>query len=274
MASMTSISILSRGVYLFWTLPYLITIIANKDFSLRKVKFLKGGFLMVFIIFAVFTLFSVSVLRAYHYTGIPNKPIADRIKNYGHYNISHHLSFLLKSKNFNQIKDLFVGRWVGLESAMATTMYPNASWEFFHEGLMEKPSVGDTGIYSSKVLELNSLHNTKNTMFSSLPGLVGILNYSNSLWLILTGTFLVGFFMCLSELIAYLLVPCKFMLSQMGLLLGYWCASGLNMPYLGLINFIECFIVILSLALMGLFYNIFCSYQNKTGFMAIKPTET
>lgn len=55
----------------------------------------------------------------------------------------------------------------------------------------------------------------------------------------------------------------KFLLSQQGLILGYWCVAGLNIPYLGFINLLECLFVSLSLCLISPCYDWIMKYSIK-----------
>lgn len=61
----------------------------------------------------------------------------------------------------------------------------------------------------------------------------------------------------------------KFLLSQLGLILGYWCVSGLNIPYLGFINLLECLCVLFLLKLMDPCYNWVMKYWSKRSSPAI-----
>ncbi|KTD11587.1 hypothetical protein Lgra_1045 [Legionella gratiana] len=248
LAFITSLSSLSRSVYLFWTLPYIIIVLSNLNFSLTKaLVWHHRKLIFSFIGYALLSLILVSMGRSYYFAQY------------------HSPSFIGQtSKQLSQLKKLFIGRWVGVEGVMATTAFPQSGWNFFKKGIMEKPSVGDIGIYTREVLKPNNYKNTKKTMFSSLPGLVSILNYTNSPSVVFWGMASICFLLCCFELIIYLALNNKFLLAQLGLILGYWCVSGLNIPYLGVVNLIECLFIPVLLCLINLCYNWLMKFWTKS----------
>ncbi|KTD57757.1 hypothetical protein Lsan_2502 [Legionella santicrucis] len=265
MAFITTLSVLSRAIYIFWTLPYLLILFSSSGFSLRRLSLWENRrVIFTYLTFAVLSLILVSIIRAQYYTADTenSKEIAEITTS--------QLEERVTEKRFsNQLKKLFVGRWVGLEAVMATTAYPQSSWTFFKNSVLEKPSVGDVGCYTRYVLKLNKYVNaTPKTMFSSLPGLVGILNYAHSSLLVFLGMFGVCFLLCSIERISFFMLENKLVLSQLGLILGYWCVSGLNIPYLGFINLLECLFVLLLLKLIDPCYNWVMKYWSKRSFPA------
>ncbi|ARB92534.1 hypothetical protein [Legionella longbeachae] len=258
MAFITALSALSRAIYIFWTLPYLLILISGSNFSLRRLSLWENRrVIFVYLTFAALSLVLVSVIRAQYYT-VDTVNTKQKIATL----TTPQLEERVTEKKFsNQLKKLFVGRWVGLEAVMATTAFPQSSWTFFKNSILAKPSVGDVGCYTRYVLKLNKYVNaTPKTMFSSLPGLVGILNYAHSHFLVFGGMFGVCFLLCAIEWMSFLMLRNKFLLSQLGLILGYWCVSGLNIPYLGFINLLECLCVLLLLKLMDPCYNWLMKY--------------
>lgn len=260
MAFITTLSVLSRAIYIFWTLPYLLILFSSSGFSLRRLSLWENRrVIFTYLTFAVLSLILVSIIRAQYYTAD-----TENSKDLAEVTASQLEERATEKRFSNQLKKLFVGRWVGLEAVMATTAYPQSSWAFFKRGILEKPSVGDVGCYTRYVLKLNKYVNaTPKTMFSSLPGLVGILNYAHSRLLVFLGMFGVCFLLCSIEWISFSMLKNKFVLSQLGLILGYWCVSGLNIPYLGFINLLECFFVLLLLKFMNLCYNWVMKYWSK-----------
>ncbi|WP_115707520.1 hypothetical protein [Legionella sainthelensi] len=255
LALFASLSILSRAIYFFWTLPYILILLSASDFSLKKLSlWASRKEIFIYLVCAVISLFLVNTLRINSYV-IATSPTVSLEKTLN--------ESVLLSEKFSQLKKLFVGRWVGLEAVMATTAFPESGLAFFKKGLLEKPSVGDIGIYTRGVLKPNKYHNTEKTMFSSLPGLAGILNYSHSNALVFWGMFGVCFFLCWVEKIIFLMMKNKFLLSQQGFILSYWCVSGLNIPYLGVINLFECLFVSVFLMLISFGYDWIGKYINK-----------
>lgn len=258
MAFITSLSVLSRAIYIFWTVPYLFLLISDSNFSLRQFS-LSGNRRLIFtyFAFAALSLTLVSIIRVHLYTANSISIMANSTEK----------------RVSSELKQLIVGRWVGMEALMATTAFPQSNWVFFKRSILEKPSVGDVGCYTREVLTLNKYVNAPpKTMFSSLPGLVGILNYAHSRFLVLFGTFGVCLLLCFIERISFFMLNNKFLLAQQGLILSYWCVSGLNIPYLGFINLLECFFVVLLLKLMNPCYNWitkFCAKRPSHAFSRI-----
>lgn len=263
MAFVTSLSILSRAMYLFWTLPFILILLFTSDFSLKKISLWQNKkTILIYLTFAISSLVLVNIIRINAYVNERTN-----ITSIAQVETDLQLDFKKQASStgeeFSQIKKLFVGRWVGLEAVMATTAFPYSSWMFFKESVFEKPSVGDLGVYTRKILKPYKFYNTPTSMFSSLPGLVGILNYANSNSLVFLGMLGVCFLFCCTELLVFLMMRNTFLLSQQALILSYWCISGLNIPYLGVINLLECLFVSLGLSLISPCYNWIMKYFNK-----------
>ncbi|MFJ1268451.1 hypothetical protein ACD661_07795 [Legionella lytica] len=255
MAFFTSLSILSRATYLFWTLPYILLLFSKFNFSFKKLALWENrNIIITYLTLFALSIVLVNIIRINHYSTLT---IEERSSGYALTGgpISAGKGSSIHGEKFSQLAKLFVGRWVGLEAVMATTAYPQSSWVFFKESIIKKPSVGDIGIFTQTVLKPNKYHNNHKTMFSSLPGLIAILNYANSPALIFWGMLSICFLLCCLERMVFFIIRNKFLLSQQGLILGYWCVSGLNIPYLGFINLLECIFVSLSICLIGPLYD-------------------
>jgi hypothetical protein len=91
----------------------------------------------------------------------------------------------------HQIFTLFTDRWTGLEGVMAISAYEGDSWRLFRTALTESPSNGQHGRYQL-IAKANLLYaNYPGFTFLSLPGVVGILDYSSSLAVVLLGMTLI-----------------------------------------------------------------------------------
>ena len=153
----------------------------------------------------------------------------------------------------NQLLSLFVGRWVGLEAIMATTVYPSAGMDLFFQGLKELPKHDGVGMYSEKILGLN-YNFAPGRLLASLPGLPAILNYSHSPLLVFSGIYLTILFICLLESFSFQLLRNELLLVQQAIIIAYWGISGLNIPYLGLINILEVLMISILIASLGPIY--------------------
>jgi len=280
-----SLSFLSRATYLFWTLPLFFASITvaspwllllprcstsnvekcrylnSPVFSLRQIlktmarktafylnyllrhefKIImdvtkkKAAFIFFYCSLGLISVFGVNELRDYYYH--PQESFLTTEQS----------DFGVKvKKRLENFFILFTKRWVGLEGVMATTAYPQKSMTFFLEGLKEHTKTG-VGIYNTKVLK--PFYNPKN-IGSSLPGLAGVLNYSDSLLIVYFGTFFVIFLIIFTERLAFALLKNKYYMSLQALLMSYWCVAGVNTPYLAMVNFIEYLAVLLSIKVL------------------------
>lgn len=248
LAVIVSISTLSRYVYIFWSAPFFLLLM--KDLSFKKLIQIKkkhSKLIFLSILFFLLSLILVSLFRGHYYNIEKNSVKSITVKE----NYSSNLQQIYYQ--LREINQLFLVRWVGIEGVMATAAYPYSGMTFFKTGMFEKPSPYETGIYTKKVLEKNFSSNAKH-MFSSIPGLIGILNYSSSIGVIFGGVLLIGLLLGLIELISRRLINNDLLLSQQGIFIAYWCVSGLNIPYLGVIHLLECFMVILLLYYLDFTY--------------------
>jgi hypothetical protein len=262
MAFITSLSLLSRAIYVFWTIPYILVLWSNSNFAFKKLSFWRNkNMIIICFAFLALSVVLVNVIRINYFSSLALAEHSAKLalKN-EHQPVKKNP---INEEKFTQLSKLFVGRWVGLEAVMATTAFSQTGWSFFKESIINKPSAGDVGVYTHKILKPNKYQNTKETMFSSLPGLVAILNYSNSNALVFGGMFSICFLLCYIERMIFLMMRNKVLLSQQGLILGYWCVAGLNIPYLGFINLLECLFVSLSLCLISPCYDWIMKYSIK-----------
>lgn len=293
LAFITSVTSLSRFIFLFWTLPYLVLVIKanSKVKNLWSVILGNKFFILFYCVLLAASLIIVSGLRSYYYstnaystnqiiTSIPKNPTNNtsnsviQTQNLTSSSLptttvsleeSHTPKFLQRILNnkepFYQLKNLMVGRWIGLEAIMATTAYPNSGFKLFWKGLTEKPKHDQIGLYSSEIL-IKYKH-APNRIYSSLPGLVGILNYSHSFWIIFFGVFIVILFLSLIEISFYTFLKNDFFNVQLALLLSYFCVSSLNIPYLGMINLLEYVFVVPVLLSLSIFYKYIKKFNSR-----------
>ena len=242
----TSIIALSRSIYLFWTVPYVIVFIKQESF--QNIFFMckkYRGILLFYVCCFISSLLIVMICRQIYYPP-PEKMTPTQILSKG----------VEISKKLNELKSMVVGRWIGLEGVMATTAYPMASRTFFWQGLIEDPHVNNVGIYSTQVIHPD-FKLTEGRMFSSLPGLIAVLNYSSSLWFVFFGTVFVLIFLVVAEKFSFITIKSHYFVSQQGCLMAYWLVSGLNIPRLLLINLCEFVSVTFLLIAINFIYNLF-----------------
>jgi hypothetical protein len=85
-----------------------------------------------------------------------------------------------------QVSNLFVARWTGLEGTLAVSAYEAKSPALLLEALRESPTLGIHSIYQ-KIAE-SPYQSSEAFTFLTLPGFVAILAYSDSLLVILIGS--------------------------------------------------------------------------------------
>jgi hypothetical protein len=278
LALITSITTLSRSVFLFATLPYFLVFMRNYSAKesvklLFNNKVLVGSYLLAFFL----SLILVSGLRLYlyvpqsafvsqpqhlvaapHESKIPQPthkslsiaPVAEQPKSFANMlttyrNMPLHQALI---DQMRQLQPLLVERWIGMEGVMATTAYPSGGWDLFIQGIRQKPIADDVGIYSTKVLNLTQTMEC--LKFASLPGLIGFLDYSHSMSVVFFGAFIAFFVLNLIELIALLYVKNQYFVAQFGLLVAYFCVSGFNIPYLSFVQLVENVMVIFLFLIM------------------------
>lgn len=264
LACITSLSTISRFLYIFWTVPYLFILINHTDkiSSFFSVINKNKKLLLVYFLICIISIMSVTSLRQHYYqnsNGIYGKVNSEDIKKISK-SVKKHKSHSpkpkkIKKKNssqFSQIKLLFVGRWVGIEGLLATTAYPDAGWDFFIKGLLQKPESTAAGLYTDEVL-INYRHSNER-VYASLPGLSGILNYSHSYFVVFFGFLITILILSGIERIGFRLLNSEFLAAQQGLLYAFYCVSNINIPYIGLINMLEFFFATLLIAVLTIWY--------------------
>ena len=235
-AACTAATTLSRAVFVFWTAPCLVCFLASNSPGMWVKQALKSKLVIfAYVVLFALTLGSVAHLRAEYYH--PNS--THHSTHYSYFGTKLWMSTPLK---------FVVGRWVGLEAVMATTVYPHGGMKFFANAWLQKPKANDRGLYTLEVLSKGVKQNTE-FVFGFLPGVVGLLNFSQSLAVIFIGLFLMFGLANLLEIFTASMLAMPVYCSVQAMILGYWCFSGLNTPYLGLVNCIE--IVAVSLLLIA-----------------------
>lgn len=243
-AAITSLSTLSRLFYVFWTLPYICLVFYyNRSITkLWRILINNKTLIAVYCLLAITLLLSITMVRKYYY--YYKAPI---------------ISEASVDASSHELKSMIFGRWIGLEGVMATTAYPNANWSLFERGLLDMSEAKYTpGMYTIEILKPDAAHfaSDTNNVFASLPGLGGVLNYANSLWVVFVGTCVVMGLLSLFELLTVYLVRNIFLTVQQSLLISYWCICGLNIPYRGLVYLVGFLLASLFIIAIGLTYNL------------------
>jgi hypothetical protein len=186
-SSIASISLLSRGVILFHSLPLLLPLWnfrgLIKGMNNRQILFL---FIAIFLSLPLCYL-SVNYLREFRYFGINSGFQVDLI----------HSDFIVKFLKFS------IDRWVGMEGLMAVVSYPDKNYDLLVKGLLETGSNPMGGIYQwiswahYRFMDMNKF------IFASVPGPIGFFYYSGSLLMVFMGMFVLTLSLVSCEILAY-----------------------------------------------------------------------
>lgn len=270
-ACLISIATLSRSILIMWIIPCFFILFKESYYSLvTQYKKL----VITYVVLAIISLGAVSMLRSYYFysSNSSHKTAATEKKsNRSERNkkssksekksegltlkklIVHNKSNL--KFQLQQLKSLPISRWIGIEGILATTAYPHTGWDLFKKAVFQKPTQ-KVSLYSK--VSQSYLDLKKGTKFSSLPGLIGLLNYSDSYLIVCLGTFIICLLMCFIQFFYYRLGLNIYFLSQQGFLLAFFLTE-LNIPYLGIINFSEFILASLVLLLIHKYHVLFPS---------------
>lgn len=229
-AFMSSISILSRGIFLFHFLPFVICIsILRKKIHISK-KFI--SFIFIIGIFSyLISGFLVTTARNSLYAGYALNPIEYQSKNIFSLNESDNSekSFFNKNNKFmqgvrsylSQISSLVVDRWIGAEGLMAVISYPNKNFSLIYHTLIRVPQVGQKDIFE----EMNKSFYPISTkyVFTSLPGPMAFFYYSGSIVFVFFGMFFFVLLLHSIQLVFSVLTQNIFILFQTAFYLSISC---------------------------------------------------
>ncbi len=181
-AFVSSVSILSRGLFLFHFIPFFICILIFRDELLLKFRNLFLILLTAAVLF-VASGFLVTSSRSILYSDYNLNSQTYASKNLFEYKKSSFsgglISFAGGLNSFaSEISQLVVDRWIGSEGLMAVVSYPDKKMMLIYESLLRKPKVGEKDIfeYMNKSFYPISLK----YVFTSLPGPVAFFYYSGS----------------------------------------------------------------------------------------------
>lgn len=206
LASFSSLSIISRGLFLFQILPFLEAMRSNIRHKFSKKMLIKYS-VISFIVFILISTISNSIRNKFYDQIFLQQDI-----------ISNNLKI---KKSLLQISKLTIDRWIGAEGLMAVSTYERRNLNLMTSTLMRKLKPGELDIYS----EISNSYKNINQkyFFTSLPGIISFLYYSNSLIIVLFGMFLIGFFIQLIEVIIDIYFTNIFLTAQ----IGFYLANGI-----------------------------------------------
>lgn len=187
LSAISSISILSRGTFIFLFGGFLFFILFNFE-SLNKSRFIDLIKLIITaILFYFMVIYIVTILRDIYFHQISIYEI------------------LNQSGVSGVLLGLAADRWVGLEGVMAVVSYPFKSFDLFIDAFISNPKIGSIDIYQYiSNAHYVDMDNTKYA-FATIPGSIAFFFYSGSHILVFVGIFcLVSLMIVIEKIVFYM----------------------------------------------------------------------
>ena len=202
-ACISSVSVLSRGMYVFHVVPQFLAVFKNRW---KLARYSLRNFLLLSIVTAVLFIISVAMsntLREHFYSDTLTKmpSYSDTLTKMPSYSDA-----LTKMPSYSDVLtkmlSLVVDRWIGLEGLMVMQAYSAKGEELFLRGLLERREIGKDTIYSeiSRPVYYGFVNKEK-FQFSELPGAMAFFFFSNRYWAVILGMFFLSVCVLGSELI-------------------------------------------------------------------------
>ena len=172
----STISLLSRGIYIFMVVPQFIALYKNRqimsEWSRASVLAVGSMFVLLFAISNPL----VNTLRDYYYSGVaPMWSFEGSGASSG------------ASSGAIVLAKFAVDRWVGVEGVMAVSAYPQKGGELFARMLTERGEIGKFTFYQEICLSHYRLMDMSKFQFASLPGVVAFLYLTGVWWIVFVG---------------------------------------------------------------------------------------
>jgi hypothetical protein len=241
-AMASSISLLSRGLYIFHVTPLYYSLFLNRKYlKLASLKWISALLCTTFVIY-IFCFPLINSIRNYHYSDVALTMPWSQISSW-----SEERSLIVFGiKKFALFS---VDRWVGLEGLMATSAYPEKSAAFFLSAATEKAEIGKASIFQEVALSHYRNMDLTKFAFASLPGPISFFYLADSLWVVVLGMIIVTLLLLFAELFAFKLLPNPLFSALWGSILATGVSQmGINIPGLFYYYFL-CTIGILTLHL-------------------------
>ena len=188
-AFLTSISVLSRGTYIFHVAPTLIAIYYNK-MMVVGVRLRNAIVLMTVTV----TLFVISI-------GISNS-----LRENFYANTNKVENWKINGFVMGGVVALAIDRWIGLEGVMCIWAYPNKNDELMIQGLKERRAIGNDTLYNHicRPKYYGDVDRTRYQL-TEIPGAIAFLFYADRLIFVWIGMFIITTFLLLGELFVFTL---------------------------------------------------------------------
>lgn len=220
-----SISIISRGLYLFHVVPTIAILLLN-----RKILQLNYGKLAlictIFVSGLFFNVGFVTHIRGYLFNryafhaeqyAVPIANIFTTTTSDAKMVDDAHNAFFISTVKV--ISDLAVNRWVGLEGLMSIVSYEEKSTDLLTESLFRVPKIGEQDVFS-KISGFSYDAKNSKISFAFIPGPFALFYYSGQLIIVFLGIFALCMFLFLCDQMVWKFLKNPFVSYQMGVYLG------------------------------------------------------
>jgi hypothetical protein len=253
---LSSVSALSRSFYVMHTVPYFLALVERSGKARNPVpKRAMASLVLLWALVLTLALGTVSLLRIniYYLGYTPTLSVTIPKFQDRQGEITQGATFENQIRPMvQQVTNLFIARWIGLESTLAIAGHKPKSPALLNAALRENPTQGNNSIYQSIA---NSPYTSSHAFtFLTLPGFVTILAYSGSLLVILLGTALITTLMIGTEIVGQRLTRNPLLLSIAGLgMANVLCQA--NFPYLTAVFFIQLWVALAFIWGLQTFYS-------------------
>lgn len=183
----SSVSLLSRGIFLWHALPAVaVSLWRGREFLVKVSKLKLYVTVVIGITAFLFSFILVNALRHKYFAGGTGGGIASE--------------FRLEASIFSsRVIAIGVDRWIGVDGVMAVHSCGRKGWQLLYDALLEKRSLNKMGLYQSICDYSYSGVDVQKYNFGSVPGVVAFFYYSGFLPAVFVGLFIVALLLRYSE---------------------------------------------------------------------------
>lgn len=192
-AAVSSVSLLSRGLYIFHSVPLLTFAFVNRkrinNFNLKWMLFLIFSFTAILLVSYIL----VNAIRDYYYSAAPFSDLT----------ALHLNSFELVKRLSIKLAAFSVDRWIGIEGLMATVAHPEKSISLLISAITEKGEIGKISLFQNISLSHYRYSDLTKFIFASLPGPMSFFYFSGLSIFVFAGMTFVSLIVLVSERLVY-----------------------------------------------------------------------
>lgn len=176
-AGSSSVSLLSRGLYIFHVIPLAFALFKNKQrikaATFKWIVSLTAATILLFLLCYP----TVNAVRNFYYSDVPFTKKEWLVQ--------------AESPLLNLLK-FSVDRWIGLEGLMATSAQPEKNITLLMTVATETGKIGTASILQEIALSHYRFMDLKTFVFASLPGPISFLYLAGNYWIVAIGMYLLS----------------------------------------------------------------------------------